>query len=437
MYLNTIAPADWTLSAINQTDTTLATLEAELATGATPLAVNPADTIMSTQMQGQLGVLSQTQQNLQQNTDLLQTASGATQSIQGILQQMQALAVQASNGTESPQNRSALQDQYNALLNSVATISQVQYNGIALLNPTNPSEILYAANDLPTEEITAGGAQYTNVAPTNHTPMITAITFASIGTPTGQDWSITIHGVHFQPLQTLGTEDVPSFSMVVGPSWDQVNDPTSNPGYTVWARFGYGPDTYQLNYTQSSSTAITIQGAGGGYSGNPPMDPGRYINFAVEGPDGHWALWQGSIPSVATTIEVAFPVQQIPSGAQNAPALTLPVVTPITLGLETLSLATPSSAQASITALQTAQARLAHAQAQLGSQQDALLAQQANTQTQAEQLQSSEAALIDINLPHLTQQMSRAQVLQQSGLHVLINERTLRQQAAHILQSMI
>ena len=443
MYLNTIAPADWTLSAINQTDTTLATLEAELATGATPLAVNPADTIMSTQMQGQLGVLSQTQQNLQQNTDLLQTASGATQSIQGILQQMQALAVQASNGTESPQNRSALQDQYNALLNSVATISQVQYNGIALLNPTNPSEILYAANDLPTEEITASSGTFNvqNVAPTNHTPMITAITFASIGTPTGQDWSITIHGVHFQPLQTLDMEDVPSFSMVVGPPLNHLNDSNPFPSNTVWAQFGYtgssNVDGYLLNYSQSSSTAITIQGAGGGYSGKPPMDPGSYINFAVEGPDGHWALWQGSIPSVATTIEVAFPVQQIPSGAQNAPALTLPVVTPITLGLETLSLATPSSAQASITALQTAQARLAHAQAQLGSQQDALLAQQANTQTQAEQLQSSEAALIDINLPLLTQQMSRAQVLQQSGLHVLINERTLRQQAAHVLQSMI
>jgi flagellin len=143
MYLNTIAPADWTLTAINQTDATLATLEAELATGTTTLAVNPADTIISTQMQGQLGVLSQTQQNLQQNTDLLQTANGATQSIQGILQQMQALAVQASNGTESSQNRSALQEQYNALLNSMAAISQVQYNGIALLNPTEPSEITY------------------------------------------------------------------------------------------------------------------------------------------------------------------------------------------------------------------------------------------------------------------------------------------------------
>lgn len=82
MYLNTIAPSDRTLTAINQTDTTLATLEAELAQGTTLLATNPADTIMSTQMQGPLRVLSQTQQN----TDLLQAASSATQSIQGILQ---------------------------------------------------------------------------------------------------------------------------------------------------------------------------------------------------------------------------------------------------------------------------------------------------------------------------------------------------------------
>ena len=279
--------------------------------------------------------------------------------------------------------------------------------------------------------------------------MITAVTFSSIGTANGTGWHIVIHGYGFvsvadiannpsDPSTNPGNNDVGQFSMVLGPS---ANTPNPN-NSSDWAQLGYedtptqNNDYYHLDYGTWSSTSITLLGTGSGYTGTPPMSPGSYLNFSVQGSNGRWALWQGAIPSVATTFYEPLPTHSI-AGQASQSNLTLPVVTALTLGIQTLSLASASTAQSAITALQIASRRLAYAQAQLGSQQDALLAQQANTQTQAEQLQSSEAALIDINLPHLTQQMSRAQVLQQSGLHVLINERTLRQQAAHILQSMI
>jgi len=440
MYLNAIAPSELTLTAIDQTNTTLAALEAELATGTTPLAVNPADTMIGTQMQGPLGMWSQTQQNLQQDQALLQTAGSATQSIQGVLQQMESLAVQASNGTNTPQNRANLQQQYLGLLDTIQQLSTVQYNGIHLLNPTNVSEISYAANTLPTEEITASDGVFnvSNPPPNDSNPIITAITFATIGTADGQGWDIIIHGAHFQTLSALGTEDVPSFSMVVGPLTTQLN--ATNAGYNnVWAQFGYtgsgDTDTYLLKYTQSSSTAITIQGAGGGYAGEPSMAPGHYLNFAIEGNNGNWALWQGSFPSVAATIVTPFPVRQLSTNASiNVPtALTLPVVTPITLGLEVLSLATPSSAQSALAALQIAQSRLNTVQAQLGSQQAALQDQLTNAQTATTQLTGSRATLADANLATVTQQLAKTQLLNQTGLQLLVNEQHIAQQTAHLL----
>jgi len=130
----------------------------------------------------------------------------------------------------------------------------------------------------------------------------------------------------------------------------------------------------------------------------------------------------------------ALPTHIIGSGST---ALTLPVVTPTTLGIADLSLTTASGAQDTMRTITTAITRLSTAQAHLGSQQDAVQAQQTDINTQAEQLQSSDATLTNVNLPQMTQQMSQAQVLQQSGLHVLTDERTLQQQAAQILQSIV
>jgi len=396
----------------------LQTLEAQLATGqANPSpATNPADTMISTQMQGQLGVLSQTAQNTQQNLDTLQTASGATQSIQGILQQMQALAVQASNSTETSQDRTDLQAQLTGLLGDIQSASQVQYNGLALLN-----------------------------APQSNNPVITAVSFNHIGSGTeGDGLEVTIQGYGFNPIATQ--PDAPSTAVAM-PSENVVEQfsyvngpPPNNPDTTVewWQGGNWTPSDFNqiaVNYTQWSSTTVQFQGfssnVGTVYGG---VDVGDYSIISVEGANGQQAGWSGFVPSVATTFTVPLPSHIMGSGST---ALTLPVVTPMTLGVADLSLTTANGAQDAMRTITTAITRLSTAQAQLGSQQDALQAQQTTTHTQLLQLQSSDATLTNVNLPQVTQQMNQAQVLQQSGLHVLVDERTLQQQAAQVLQSIV
>jgi flagellin len=86
---------------------------------------------MTTQIQG----IGQGESNTDIAVNLLQTAQGAISPIQQILSRMRVLAVQASSDTLSPTNRSAIQNELNALLeqiNSFATTTE--FNGVRLLD---------------------------------------------------------------------------------------------------------------------------------------------------------------------------------------------------------------------------------------------------------------------------------------------------------------
>lgn len=82
------------------------------------------------------------QRNAQDGVSLVQTAEGALSETTNILQRMRELAVQAANGTQSDNNRLAIQSEINQLIeqiNSIAT--DTEYNGIQVLNTTSVIQI--------------------------------------------------------------------------------------------------------------------------------------------------------------------------------------------------------------------------------------------------------------------------------------------------------
>jgi len=101
MYIDSTLNALNTEQAWNTNTLQLQTLEAQLATGqANPSpANNPADTMISTQMQGQLGILTEQGQNTQQTTQVLNTILGTYQTLGSVLDQLRALTVQADAPT--------------------------------------------------------------------------------------------------------------------------------------------------------------------------------------------------------------------------------------------------------------------------------------------------------------------------------------------------
>ena len=96
---------------------------------------NAAGLTISEKMRGQIRGLEQASTNAQDGISLIQTAEGALNETQAILQRMRELTVQASNDTNVSADRSAIQKELTALTSEVTRIAnQTEFNTMKLLN---------------------------------------------------------------------------------------------------------------------------------------------------------------------------------------------------------------------------------------------------------------------------------------------------------------
>ncbi|MDE8349109.1 MAG: flagellin [Acidocella sp.] len=125
------------LQSISNTSRTNSSLESQLSSGLSinSPADNPAGYITAQGFTSQLNGLTQAVSNANQGVSLLQTAQGALQQQIGVVQQLNSIAVQAANGTQTPQEAQSLQNVVSQLTGQVSTIStQTQFNNINLLD---------------------------------------------------------------------------------------------------------------------------------------------------------------------------------------------------------------------------------------------------------------------------------------------------------------
>lgn len=98
-------------------------------------ADDAAGLAISEKMRGQIRGLTQASRNAQDGISLIQTAEGALNETHSILQRMNELATQASNGTLSDSDRQAVQNEITELSSEINRISEsTKFNGQTLLN---------------------------------------------------------------------------------------------------------------------------------------------------------------------------------------------------------------------------------------------------------------------------------------------------------------
>lgn len=98
---------------------------------------NAAGLTISEKMRAQIRGLEQASTNAQDGISLIQTAEGALNETQAILQRMRELAVQASNDTNVTADRTAIKKELTALIAEVDRIAQqTEFNEMKLLNGT-------------------------------------------------------------------------------------------------------------------------------------------------------------------------------------------------------------------------------------------------------------------------------------------------------------
>lgn len=105
------------------------------------------------------------QRNAQDGVSLVQTAEGALSETNNILQRIRELTVQASNGTQSDTNRSALQNEVTQLLGQIDSIAlDTEFNGIRVLSAAQTITLQTGAYTSQTLTVTVTGAKTNDLA---------------------------------------------------------------------------------------------------------------------------------------------------------------------------------------------------------------------------------------------------------------------------------
>jgi flagellin len=113
-------------------------------------ADDAAGLAISEKMRKQIRGLTQASSNAQDGISAVQTAEGALNEVQDMLQRMNELAVKAANGTNSKSDRAAIQDEVDQLVTEIDRVSTTtKFNETYLLKGTNADgkvgELTYAA----------------------------------------------------------------------------------------------------------------------------------------------------------------------------------------------------------------------------------------------------------------------------------------------------
>jgi flagellin len=143
---------------LNNTENMLSQTMQRLSSG---LRVNTAaDDVagyaISQSLQAQVNGLNQASQNIQDAVALAQTAQGALNNINTMLQRIRELGVEYANGTTSAEDQTAISSESEQLVEEIKRVGETtQFNGVNLLNSKEEIKFQVGANDKETIGIKA------------------------------------------------------------------------------------------------------------------------------------------------------------------------------------------------------------------------------------------------------------------------------------------
>jgi flagellin len=103
---------------------------------------------ISQSLQSQVNGLNQASQNIQDAVALAQTAQGALNDINTMLQRIRELGVEYANGTTSTEDKEAIEAESEQLVEEIKRVGETtQFNGVSLLNSQEEIVFQVGAND--------------------------------------------------------------------------------------------------------------------------------------------------------------------------------------------------------------------------------------------------------------------------------------------------
>jgi len=339
--------------------------------------------------------------NANDGISLAQTAEGALGKVGDMLQRMRELAVQASNATNSKDDRKALQAEVSQLTDEVDRIAkQTTFNGKKLLDGSFAGAAFQVGANAG-DTITVG--KLTNSAATG----LSQVAYGFDATASAVDASAV------STLTSINSGTL-SISTVGGTTVDLGVVAAASSGAE---RMGQVVEAINRKTADTGVTAFLSQNDSGTYRidllSSKLNTDGNAVSATLTG------------FSTATT--------GVAAGAMQS-QLSATSTTTDSLGIDTLTIDTQRNAWVAIKKLDSAINQVNSARAQLGALQSRFDSATGNIAINVENLSASRGRIVDADFAQETANLSRTQILQQAGTAMVAQANKLPQSVLSLLQ---
>jgi flagellin len=417
---------------------------------------NAAGLAISEKMRGQIRGLDQASSNANDGISLIQTAEGALNETQSILQRMRELAVQASNDTNTANDRAEIQKEIDQLTQEIDRIGNTtEFNTKKLLNGGASVTATVAPDDAAdTGRVTVTGGSADTVVDgsveilsagttlaTSATDTTTS-TFATAATALGAASATTINGVSFSFSATDTVQDV----------LDTVNDAgigvtatfTDGAGITFTndsvgsaseLDFGTGTGAFAAGLadtTGSDAVVATTEGVSYVAVGNhvtiTSAGDTKGLEFDLSG--------DGALAGDVTLTVTANGGLNMHIGANEDQTMYISVgdMRSQALGVNGIDVTTKAAAESSITTIQNALDDVSSERAKLGAYQNRLEHTINNLGTTSENLSASESRIRDVDMAKEMMEFTKNNILSQAAQAMLAQANQQPQSVLQLLQ---
>lgn len=409
---------------------------------------------ISEKMRGQIRGLDQASSNANDGISLIQTAEGALNETQSILQRMRELAVQASNDTNTANDRAEIQKEIDQLTQEIDRIGNTtEFNTKKLLNGGASVTASKTGADADVARVTvSGGSSETKVGgsvailgatttlATSATSTTTS-TFAAATTALGAASNLSINGVSFSFSATNTVQDVLA----------AINDA----GIGVKATHTNGAGIQMTSSSVGSASQLDFEGVSGRFTGLADVSGadavlattgnlsyvavGNHVTITQAGNDAKGLEFDLSGTGALGNVTLAVTSNgglNMHIGANENQTMYISVgdMRSSALGVNGVNVRTKDAAEASITTIQGALDKVSSERAKLGAYQNRLEHTINNLGTTSENLSASESRIRDVDMAKEMMSFTKNNILSQAAQAMLAQANQQPQSVLQLLQ---
>lgn len=425
-------------------------------------ADDSAGMAISQKMKTQIRGLEQSSRNASDGISVIQTAEGALTEVESMLQRARELSVQAANGTNTAEDREAIQKEIDQLESEIQRISDdTEFNKKSLLNggldrktysDNIKVNVISSTDEVATQKykitVTAEGSKAS----------LTATAKPTAGSAVTKDGIILINGetITVKAGQSLSniqeqiitvcdrasieisktTDEFYTFSSIEEGVQRKVEISCSDPALAAEIGIPTGTDqgtdatiTLDAPFTGTSSytadgNIVTITDQSG-FEMKLEILPGAATTVPAGGAAGEASI---------TILDAGPMTLQIGANEGQTVDVSIPEVSPKTLGIENVNVRTQNGASEAISLLDTAIEAVSGIRAKLGAYQNRMEHAIANLDTSALNLTEALSRIEDVDMAEEMATYTQKNVLAQAGVSMLSQANERPQQVLSLLQ---